>query len=234
MFDAYRLWRIIERICHERGTAFTRDFTLNDMSAHLPFPDEEAGESDPPPPATTLSWSDSDRFPVVLLCNPVRLAPELMLALTVDLEYVGEPEAEDLLRGIVSLLAAAATDDVDMTRIGEITGVPQVVRDADWAQVDSSWIRLSSVRQLLADALPAPAHVTLTEAGLVAYVTATRTMTPEDVHAAVMARLPGRHTAMAPAHYILCAGTPENPDTTTRWQALTVLAEGDGRVTHTV
>lgn len=238
MFDATGLWRVIDQVCHDRGTAFTRDFTLNDLSSHFPFADEP--ETQPPTeqiptllPKTTITWSDSDPFPVILLCNPAKLGPELMLALTVDLEYVGEPETDMLLRGVEALLVAAATDDVDLHDLGKITDVTPVERDADWACVDTSWIRLSSVRELLTDALHTPSHVISTETALTAYLTATDTIrTPEDAHRACMSVLPqpGRHTAMAPAHYVLCAGTPTDPVDTAAWQALPVVAEGDGRI----
>ena len=238
MFDATKLWRIIDEIGHERGTAFTRDFTLNDVSSHLPFPDEPttqaaADQAATLLPKTTITWSDSAHFPVILLCNPAKLGPDLMLALTADLAYVSEQETEMLLRGIEKLLVAAATTDVDLNQLTEITAITPVVREADWIHTNTSWIKLSEVRRLLADALRTPSHIAATETGLTAYLTATDEITtPAEAHAACMARLvePGRHTAMAPAHYVLCHGTPQNPTNTAAWRALPVTAEGNGRI----
>jgi hypothetical protein len=239
MFDATRLWRIIDQVCHERGTAFTRDFSLNDLSTHFGLTDESAGVSGDVAdvtaalPETAVHWMESAHFPVLLMCNPAQLAPDLMLGLTSDTRYVAEAEVELLLRGVETLLVAAAGTDVELTRLAEASGVPPVRRDADWVCVDECWVRLSSVRELLADALRTPAFVVAAADRLVAYVTATAEIgTPTAAHAACMAVLPepGRHTAMAPAHYVLCDGTPADPTSESAWQALPVLAEGNGRV----
>jgi Condensation domain len=236
LFDATKLWRIIDQICHERGTAFTRDFSLNDMSTHFGLTDEsgEVGDVSEVEAAlkdTQVHWMESAQFPVVLMCNPAKLAPELMLGLTSDTRYVGEPEVESLLRGVEGLLVAAAEANLKMERLDEITGVQQVVRDEDWVRVDECWTRLSEVRRLITDALATPAKVMAPT--LVTYVTATdKINTPAAAHAACMAVLtePGRHTAMTPSHYILCEGTPNDPTSETEWRAQPVRAEGNGRV----
>jgi hypothetical protein len=61
-----------------------------------------------------------------------------------------------LLRRTESLLVAAASGDVDLDRLGEITGMRPVERGAGWLGIDRSWIQLDAIRELLADALPAP------------------------------------------------------------------------------
>jgi hypothetical protein len=57
---------------------------------------------------------------------------------------------------------------------------------------------------------------------------------PEQAHAACMAllRAGGRHTAMAPGRYVLCAGPPADPADTAGWLARPVLAAGPGRQPH--
>jgi Condensation domain len=238
MFDATKLWRLIDQVGHERGTAFTRDFSVNDLSTHFGLTDESAEMSTDVAdvaaalPRTEVLWIESAPFPVLLICNPAQLAPDLMLGLTADLRYVSEAEVESLLRGVEGLLVAAAGENVPLTRLGEITGVVPVERDADWLCVDSCWVRLSSVRQLVTDAVPG-SRVVMGSAGLVAYVSATSAIsTPIEAHAACMSLLaePGRHTAMAPGHYILCAGTPTDVADESAWRALPVVAEGNGRV----
>jgi hypothetical protein len=243
MFDAPKLWRIIDQVGHERGTAFTRDFSLNDLSTHFGLTDESGQPGDVSEvtaalPRTDVLWMGSENFPVVLMCNPAQLAPDLMVGLTSDTRYVDEAEVETLLRGIEGLLVAAAAENVPLDRLGEVTGVVPVVRGPDWVCVDSCWVRLSSVRTLVREALPVPAsYVVATDGplgpGLVAYLTAADPIgTPTDAHAACMALLrePGRHTAMAPGHYVLCAGTPADLTNESAWRALPVIAEGDGRV----
>lgn len=219
MFDAAKLWRLIEEVCHERGTAFTRDFSINDLSTHL----DEVDFSEVIAP-TELHWMPSDHYPIVLMCNPARLAPELMLALTANLRYVSVAETEALLRGVEGLLVAAGDGDVPLDRVGAVSGVTPVERDADWLLVDGCWVRLSAIRRLVADTVEGPTWVTAD--GLVGYVTVG---SPEEAHAACMARLaePGRHVAMAPRYYVVCEGAPKD---NAGWQTQPVRAEGSGRV----
>jgi len=236
VFDATRLWRIIDQVGHERGTSFTRDFSLNDMSTHFGLTDESGaigavGDVGAALPETQVHWMESARFPVVLMCNPAKLAPELMLGLTSDTRYVDEAEVATLLRGVEGLLVAAAGGNLPLARVGEVSGVAPVVRDEDWVCVDGCWVRLSAVRRLVRDALRTQALVV--GPPLVAYLTATAGIsTAAAAHAACMAVLaePGRHTAMAPGHYVLCDGVPEVPGEERSWRALPVIAEGDGRV----
>lgn len=244
MFDSSALWRIIDQVGHERGTAFTRDFSLNDLSTHLGTVDSapgdlgEVSEVAAALDRTTVQWFESVPYPVVLMCNPAQLDPDLMFALTADTRYVGEPETESLLRGVEALLVAAAPGNVPLDRLGEITGVEPVVRGPDWVCVDSCWVHLPAVRALVAEALPgSTTHVVATNSpmgpGLTAYVTATDDIrTPVAAHAACMARLiePGHHTAMAPTHYVLHATEPGNPMDDSSWQAQPALTEGNGRV----
>jgi hypothetical protein len=77
-----------------------------------------------------------------------------------------------------------------------------VWRSADWVCVDSCWVELSSVRQLVIDAIDVPTA------------------------------LPDRHNTMAPGRYVLCAGIPDDPTDTAAWRALPVIAAGDGRRAH--
>ncbi|HEX3647315.1 MAG TPA: condensation domain-containing protein [Pseudonocardiaceae bacterium] len=222
MFDATKLWRVIDQVGHQRGTAFSRDFTLNDLSTHF----DAAIELPPAPAATEVRWLESAPFPVVLMCNPARLAPDLMLALTVDLRHVGEAETESLLLGVEALLVAAADADLPLSRAGAAPGVTPVERDADWLGVDSCWVLLSSVRSVVGAALPG-SHVVVVDGRLIAYVPVSADVTtPEAAHAACLAALPGHRLAMAPGHYVLCAGAPSDD---AGWAARPVVAEGDGR-----
>ena len=237
MFDATRLWQVINEIGDTRGTAFTRDFTMNNVSAHLDGEPSVQPPGDPAEvaaalPRTTLSWADSVDYPVVLMCNPVRLDPELLLALTADLRLVAAADVEALLTGVERLLVAAATEDLPPDRIGPVTGIEAVVRGPDWVLVDSCWVDLAAVRGLLADALAVPAaHAALAADGTLVGYAAAGDRSPEQAHAACMAllRAGGRHTAMAPGRYVLCDGPPPDPTDGAAWQARPVLAAGPGR-----
>jgi hypothetical protein len=229
MFDATRLWQAIDEIGYARGTTFTRDVTVNNISAHL---DGEpslvlgaVAEVAAALPRTTLRWMPSTESPVVLMCNPVRVDPELMLALTPDLRLVAGADVEALLRGVERLLVAAAGGDAPLADLAALSGVSPAVRGPDWVLVDSCWVALPEVARLLADALGTPAHAEIVDGVLVGYATG---FTPEQAHAACMAllRAGGRHTAMAPGRYVLCDGTATDG---AAWRALPVLAQGPGR-----
>jgi hypothetical protein len=225
---------------HRRGIAFNRDFSFNNISE---FMGDEAGtpasEPAPVPPQedlvrtlddSTISWLEWEHFPEMLMCHPVAVEPELVLALTANLRQVPRDDLELLLGGVERLLVAASAGPVPLARCGEITGVKPLVRGADWVLVDSCWVELSSVRQLVMDALAVPAvQVVVDECGLVAYLPAV-VDTAEAAHAACMAALPERHNTMAPGHYVLCGGdVPADPADTGAWQKLPVVAEGSGR-----
>jgi hypothetical protein len=141
-----------------------------------------------------------------------------------------------LLRGVERLLVAAAAGDLDLRQLTQITGVGPVTRDGDWLSIDSCWIQLSATQRLLEDALPGAAPRVFAVPGphqnpaLTAYLTATTAVrTPEQAHTACMQALPGRHTAMAPGRYVLCASAPRDPADLTGWQHQPELTNGDGR-----
>jgi hypothetical protein len=162
-----------------------------------------------------------------------------------DTGRVPPAEMEALLRAVERLIVAAAAGDVDLARLGEITGVEPVVRDVGWLYVDSCWVELCEVRRLVRDALPGSAsgvfavsgHAGSGHAGsdhlgnpaLVAFVAGEGVGTPEQAHVACMAALAGRYTAMTPGRYVICDRPPEDPDDLAGWQHQQVLTDGDGR-----
>ena len=66
-------------------------------------------------------------------------------------------ELETLLRGTESLLVAAASGDVTLNQLAEITGTQPIARGPGWLRVGPSWIELPEVQQLVEDALPTAA-----------------------------------------------------------------------------
>jgi hypothetical protein len=149
-----------------------------------------------------------------------------------DTSRVSVDAAEGMLRALERLLVAAAGGDLDhqqMTRALDLEPLPY---GPDWLPVDSGWVELAEVQRLLDEAL-APARVQifaeLDGRQLVAYVAASESLrTPEQAHARCMAALPGRHTAMAPRHYVLCGIAPDDPTDLAGWQS--VVGEGPGRI----
>jgi hypothetical protein len=203
-YDTAALRAAMERIAHERGVVFRRDFVFG-----------AAATNDPE----------------LLTCQPVSLGPELVLALTGNPGHVTKADLAVLLRGVQRLLVAAAVGPLPLTDLADVTGVEPVRRGPGWALVDACWVDLARVRALVVEALRVPAaFVTATGDELVAYLPATaRARTPPQAHTACMADLGGRYNTMAPGYYVLCAGVPDDPTDHAAWQALPVVAEGSGR-----
>lgn len=158
-YDIVGLQRVMDEIGHARGIAFNRDFSFNNVSD---FMGAEAGPPTSADPAaaladTTITWLAWEHFPEMLMCHSVTLGPQLVLALTANLRQVARDDLELLLGGVERLLVAAAAGPVPLDRLSEITGVKPVRRGADWVCVDSCWVELSSVRQLVLDAAAVPA-----------------------------------------------------------------------------
>ena len=255
--DITVLDHLIEQVEHQRGIIHARHCTYNDISLYqqpdTATSDNQASEieSSPADVRTALHQTRFGEVPADLEDQLLRLllhqvAGELVISgMTRDTSRVPLSEIETLLRGTEALLVAAAAGDVELSRIGEITGVQPIARGPGWLRIDSSWIELAQVRRLVEDALPAPAAV-FAEPGpdgkpsLVAYLTAQGGMsTPEQAHSACMTTLAGdrslappggiRYTAMAPGHYILCVGAPADPQDLAAWRRQTVVAQGSGR-----
>jgi hypothetical protein len=240
---------VIERVGRDRGIiSYARHCVFNDLSLHLGDTDDGAAPCQDPGEAklaltqTRFAALAAPPIEEILLFLLQQVSEELILGgLTRDASLLPAGEIEMLLRGTESLVVAAASGDVDLGKLAEITGVRPVERGAGWLRIDRSWVRLDAIRRLLADALPAPAaafavreHGELT---LVAYLVANGSIaSPGQAHEACMKvlRKPTwasrvRHTAMAPSRYVICAGPPANPDDLASWQRQPVIADGDGR-----
>jgi hypothetical protein len=251
LVDAAAMGRLIEQVAHDRGIAYYRYCVFNDIST-------QAGDSAIRPPETgpaaarlalnrtrfaLLPHPPSDQLMLVML---QQVDGELILgAMTRDANRVPATELELVLRGVEALLVAAAADDIELDRIGEITGVQPVVRGPGWQRIGSSWVELAEVQRLVNDALPGPAAAfTVADprggAALVGYLAAGNGIrSPQQAHAACLATLAGtgrleppdgiRYTAMTPGRYVICAAAPADLGNLTAWQQQPVLAEGNGR-----
>lgn len=249
VYDANELEAVHQAVNRDRGTWCDEDFVYNNLSAHgvnlrswgL---DEVAVSSGNPgsqreTEGTLGWWVPRWMSPALVQIDLMAVEPSLDLGMTSgDTRLVPRTEFELLLRGIERLLLAAADDDVDLGQLTQITGLEPVVRDSGWLYTGSCWIELSAAQRLVEDALPGAAPRVFAVPGpsgtatpvLTAYLAATSAVsTPGQAHAACMRALPGRHTAMAPGRYVLCAGSPADPADLTGWQLQPVLDEGDGR-----
>lgn len=252
LVDAAAVGRLIERVARDRGIAYYRYCVFNDISM------QAGGDSAVRPPRSgpDAARQALDRTRFALLPHPPsdqlmmvmlqQVEEELILgAMTRDANRVSAAELELVLRGVEALLVAAASADVALSRLGEITGVQPIDRGPGWRRVGNSWVELAEVRRLVRDALPGPAAafaVPDARGGtqLIGYLVAgDGVRTPQEAHAACLVTLAGsgrleppggiRYTAMTPGRYVICDDAPADLDDLAAWRAQPVLAAGDGR-----
>ncbi|WP_406082512.1 condensation domain-containing protein [Streptomyces zaomyceticus] len=240
-FDAVRLWEMIGRTTFERGSQFARDVVFNDVST---LPSTVAQVASPRPeetvePELELSWGPDQVLPTRVLTFVYATEPLIHLALWADPTLFGRAEAEGFLTGLVRLLESAATDDVPLSSLTEVTGVRPVERGPLWCRVDGSWTSPPLVAETLSGALGGlPVHVTVeasyaylpAERALTAFIAAGDTpLTPAEAHTALMDALPGRPGVLTPRRYVIVQDPPAEADRSSAWLRQEILREGTGR-----
>lgn len=250
-YDTERLWQMIDRVNDDRGTENHRDCVMNDLTGaavqvqtrHVSSVTEK-GDAAHAMPDTRLVWADAEPRPLLFYFEVFGLTPhDVSLSVWADQSRLPAAEVEDFLFAVERLLVAAERRDVPARDIGELAGLSPVLRDASWRRIDSCWIELPAVQQLLdvvVASVPgidaAQLFCTLDVAGtrgaelLVAYVSAPDDeITPQMLHAQCRELLVGRPTAMAPAWYVICDRPPDDLASLGLWRQLPVRAEGSGR-----
>jgi hypothetical protein len=250
-YDTESLWQMIARVSEDRGTEFHRDCVLNDLNGaavqvqtghagSVP----EAGEAANAMRETRLVWADADPRPLLFYFEVFGLTRhDVSLSVWADESRFPAAEVEDFLFAVERLLVAAERRNVPARDIAALAGISPVQRDASWRRIESSWVEMPAVQQLL-DAVVAsvpgidaaqvfctpgtaspPAAETLT-----AYISASGSeITPQILHAQCIQRLAGRPTAMAPAWYVICDRTPGDRAQLASWRHLPVRVESSGR-----
>jgi len=248
VFDADRLAVAVQAVDHSRGTSFGHDFVFNNLSAYGVNPRDWEPEARSEEIASgalrdgeeALRWWDPPWTPPALVqINLLETEPALVLGLMCgDTARVPQAERALLLRGTERLLVAAAAGDLGLGpgHLAGVTGLEPVARGGHWLCINSCWVDLFATQRLAEEALPGAAPRVFAVPGpdggpvLTAYLAATGAVrTPGQAHAACMRALPGRHTAMAPGWYVLCARTPSDPLDLAAWQREPALGNGDGR-----
>jgi Condensation domain len=250
-YDVDRLWPIIDRVGENRGTEFHRDCVVNDLNSaavqvqpghagSLP----EGGNAANAMRDTRLVWTDTDPRPLLFYFEVFRLTPrDVSLSMWADQSRFPPAEVEDFLLAIERLLVAADRRDLPARDIGELAGIKPVLRDASWRQIDSCWVEMPAVQQLLDDVAASVPGIDAaqvfctrdvasarTAEALVAYASASGDrITPQILHAHCRQRLADRPTAMAPAWYVICDRPPDDRARLELWRRLPVRAEGSGR-----
>ena len=250
-YDAGSLWQMIGRVSEDRGTEFHRDCVLNDLTGaavqvqtghvgSLP----EKGDAANTMRDTRLVWADTDPRPLLFYFEVFGLTQhDVSLSVWADQSRFPAAEVEDFLFAVERLLVAAERRNVPARDIGELVGISPVLRDASWRRIDSCWVEIPAVQQILDDVVASVPGVdaaqvfctrdaasTRTAESLVACVSASgNQITPQILHAQCRQRLAGRPTAMAPAWYIICDRAPDDLARLGSWRHLPVRVEGSGR-----
>jgi hypothetical protein len=242
---------MIERVSEDRGTKFHRDCVLNDLNGaavqvqtghvgSLP----EQGDAANAMRDTRLAWADTDPRPLLFYFEVFGLTQhDVSLSVWADQCRFPAAEVAEFLFAVERLLVAAERRNVPAPDIGELAGISPVVRDASWRRIDSCWVEMPAVQQLLDDVVASVPGIDVAQVfctrdaastpaveSLVTYVSASgNRITPEVLHAQCQQRLADRPTAMAPAWYVVCDQAPDDRAHLGSWRHLPVRAEGSGR-----
>ncbi|WP_285503752.1 condensation domain-containing protein [Actinokineospora sp. NBRC 105648] len=209
-FDSVQLWEVIDAVGRERGTYFHRDAVFNDLGAT----GASAASQAPEDPVAALADTRLEAMPDRSLPTAFLLTLGGVDETTADIRLHTDttrfPDVDGFLLALERLLVTAATGEPRVRDIAAITGVVPVARGADWQVIDSSWVDLARVRELVGG----PVRV---EDGRIVAEVAGGADTPAAAHARVLAQLPGSPAAMAPHHYVIQAADR------------TPIGEGSGR-----
>ena len=250
-YDTESLWQLIDRVGEDRGTEFHRDCVLNDLNGAAaqartghPAPPAGTGDAANAIPGTRLTWTPTDPRPLLFYFEVFRLTPhDVSLSIWADQTRFPPADVEEFLLATERLLVAADRRDIPARDISELAGLKPVPRDTSWQRIDSCWVEIPAIQQLLDDVTASTPGIdtaqvfrtpgppgTRTAETLVAYAAAPGdTITPQILHAHCRQRLPDRPTAMTPAWYIICDQTPDDPAHLESWQRLPIRIEGSGR-----
>ncbi|WBB80489.1 condensation domain-containing protein [Micromonospora sp. WMMD882] len=233
-FDATAVAELVETVGVRQGCQRHRDLVINDMSTTRGGVfDGRAG--------IPVRGTEVESGLAATTTDPVRLTilqtePVAVLGLTHDVRHVTGDEAAGLLWALERILTTAAERDFDLTELGAVAGLDRVVRGDGWVKVNSSWIDLVACGRALREAAGDPAaRVFVRDApgGVRSLVGCAappdRRIGPRELHAATVAGLGGRHGAIAPDYYLVCARPPERPDDQAAWQAQPLRTAGAGR-----
>jgi hypothetical protein len=250
-YDTESLWQMIGRVSEDRGTEFHRDCVLNYLNGAVgqvqtgqvgSLPDK--GDAANAMRDTRLVWADADPRPLLFYFEVFGLTQhDVSLSVWADQSRFPAAEVEDFLFAVERLLVAAERRNVPALDIAGLAGMSPLLRDASWRRIDSCWVEMPAVQQLLDDVVASVPGIdaaqvfctrdvgsTRTAESLVAYVAASGDwITPEILHAQCRQRLVGRPTAMAPARYVICDRTPDDLARLGLWRHLPVRVEGSGR-----
>ncbi|GLL02141.1 hypothetical protein GCM10017581_038830 [Dactylosporangium matsuzakiense] len=205
-FDAAELWRRVGGVGERRGTHFFRDFAFNDQR------DDAGSDGAATAGESALRWLDTQSQGETFVFDVHRLDEDVAeVSLRADGRLLPRELVEALLTGMERLIVDAATRDVPMPEVPAVTGIRPLRRGPEWLMIDSCWVDVTEVRQLLLD-LPGvlDAEIATVPSGApelhARVVVASAGPTPASLREACLARLPDRPAAMVPSRYTVVPG----------------------------
>jgi hypothetical protein len=258
-FDPMALWNVIDSVGDARGTVFARDCVFNDMSALVRgerrrdsqraadtmdqrYPGVRVRAAARPADivdetlGVELTWLREEWIGAPFILFAHNLDDELDLALWASPHVLSSSAAVNFGRAMIRLLVEAADRDVSLTSLRSVVDLDPISRGEGWHLVDSCWIQLEAVREVVAQVMGRQPHLVVAlpddQLGyrLVCYLeTTTAGLGPEEIHKACMAALPGRPAAMAPHAYVVCERVLEDTASVDAWRRRPVCREGTGR-----
>ncbi|MET9092807.1 condensation domain-containing protein [Streptomyces cyaneofuscatus] len=215
---------VTARVSHERGihvdlSVFfndTRDITGGREPRMRPEADLEALSA-----MTRTSWvGEWERQDAKFFFHTRTVGDCDHVYAMVDTAFLPSASVDHLLRGLERIAVRVAGADGPVRELQELLGAQgpgAPVRGPDWLLVDHCWTRPADVRAALAAALPKwPSEVFVVEGkdgpSLTAHVACDDpSVSPEELHRAVVAVLPDFPAAVAPSRYLITppGGLPE-------------------------
>jgi hypothetical protein len=232
-FDGTAIAHMVESVGIERGCERHRDLVINDMSAvggetfHRDAPQGSGAADGGTEIASGLETSVADPIRLTIL----RTRPAVLLGLSHDVRHVSDAQAVALLGAVERMLTTVAERDIDLDDLGGFLGLDPARRAEGWLRLNAGWVDLPTCERLLRQVTgDQTARVFAEDGELVGYwALPGRPIGLERLHSMAMAGLDGRHGAVTPDRYVLCAQAPRQPDSHAAWRAQPVLMAGSGR-----
>ncbi|MEH1166471.1 condensation domain-containing protein [Micromonospora sp. CPCC 205539] len=236
-FDTAEIWAEIQKVGTRRGIdAYTRNCLFSDLSAagyqpEVHYPVRVGAEPVVLPGLGEFVELAPIRRPHRVALTTYRLDTDLVAVAWGDPRCFAD-RLPAFAGALVRLLAAAGSADRPLAELLLATDLEVQVRSASWHLVDGSWVDMDAVRRLLRAAVgdrPVAVGLTGAQRPLIECHLAGAEPAAETVHAACLAQLGGRSSAMAPHRYVTHSAAPANPGDVAAWRAAPVIADSDGR-----
>ncbi|MEU0156296.1 condensation domain-containing protein [Micromonospora fulviviridis] len=219
MWDIDRMVAQGERIDFERGMRFQKEPLFNSTVVE----GSPAAESPEPLGPTRIDVQPMPPTSALIRFDLYEISERVSLRLwTGDASRLPVHDAQAILLAVERLLLSCQAGNLSPAEIRQAISLEPIRYGPGWVLLESGWVEVAEVQELL-DAALSPRHAAVFDEvngePLVAYVVATdEVVSPADAHERCMAMLAGRHTAVAPRRYVMCAAYPADPSDPAAWQ----------------